>query len=166
MIHHFFLQNHIWRMMLPSLVCRDIYWQEVPIHWQSFNQRSYSFWHLPQCEDGEDHNCSKGLPSLCQEISEARTQLICFSFSSFNFSFFICSVIGSDIMYMNMNIMLIGFVTFYTFSISICKFSHPSFWCCFSGMRRGTRTFQPIFPHASVWKKAIMLPLANAGLYY
>ena len=56
--------------------------------------------------------------------------------------------------------------TLFTFSISLCKFSHPSFWHCFSDMRRGTRTFQPIFPHASVWKKAIMLLLANAGLYY
>lgn len=55
---------------IEFIVSRYLHWQEVPFHWQCFNPRAYSYWYLPQCQDGANYNCSKELSSLCKEVSE------------------------------------------------------------------------------------------------
>ena len=91
-------------------------------------------------------------------------------FLIFKICFFICSVTIDYWWYHVYVYIVIGFLTLSSILnflyVKVCEFSHLFLWYCFSDMRRGTRTFQHMFPHASVWKKEIMLLLANAGFYY
>ncbi|GMP60324.1 hypothetical protein CsSME_00023233 [Camellia sinensis var. sinensis] len=60
----------------------------MPLHWQCIYQRPHPSWHMPQCQDDENHYCSTKLSPLCEEIPKA--QSCCY----FKLSYSFCQILS------------------------------------------------------------------------